>query len=237
MPNFLLPDYVWFPSPGISVAFLALLAGVWPLIDEWAKKKERKWPRIFYAAVLALLCYVEVASVTRDRQRFEATLDSQDKQFKLTVAKLDDIQKALQVVNTGTVAIHTELSKRGSAAMPQTTKSLKLEALQFSNDLAGFAYERSQTEPELVMPPAQAPPFLVSPAAMDNAWAALEREQGKHNNETVDLYQHFYASHVNEVVQELRIRGVFDSKACDAPGPRDVIVCAAQIQTAAKKLP
>lgn len=241
------------PTPGKAIALLGAIAVFMVLVEHMHASHKLVW-----GIVVTALLITEFKAIDKDRrdydekqrcirqqerqdfdhilqqnqQHFESTMLFSQQQFERTFSRLDRMDKALRLQQTASESRHASAD-----VVTAEKRTLHDRAMVLSQDIATFVYKRAQAEPQLVMPPSQPPPFMVSPAAMDNAWKQLEDAEKKHNAQTSEFYEHFYGAQVKEIVQRLKERGVFSSTACDAPPPRDIIACAAQIQTAAKKLP
>jgi len=228
---------LWFPPPGSSVAVLALLAGIMPLLEECFKR--RRWLRIIYVLALAFLCFAEIHSVTLEQHQFRQDMSFLQARLQDTSDRLQDIQTSMSGVgriNNYLSRLSVSSAKKPTRAKPQEVP-LKVEALQLARDIYNFVAQRREIEPRFNMPA-----YSDDRQKMRNDW---DTEAGRvaqlwqsFEAETVRSYLVNYSGRVTSLISKLKDKGLWNTQVCDfSESPVFYVRCASKIEEAAQKLP
>jgi hypothetical protein len=236
---------LWYPPPGVSVAVLAFLAGIMPLLEP--RFKNRGWPRIIYASVLGLLCFLEISSVTREQHHFLDQQKTQDAQHTQDIGFFQErfetvivTERDIQTTTASLPRVYRELDRlhtQNNRNPPQKpVSSLKVDALELARDIFNFMSGRRAIEPQVVMPTSAA-----NGEQLSILWRDAENNERQlrqpFDAETQRLYLTNYSGRVSSVTARLRATGVFNSQLCELQNTSSYVPCAEKIEAAAQQIP
>jgi len=215
------------PPPGAFIAVLALVAILYGFIQQ-----PSAYLRVIFIAVCGLLAFAEIFVAYWARAK-------QDRAYVEQTRRIDDMRQAAD--------LHHEAMLRRLLAINEPAEGLKKRALQFSESLLAFLYDRLQHAPK------ERPYYAASggnwppQASLRNLWEgafegtfeAMKQAQA-YETDTLQMYAHRFGKQVYGLREEFLKHGLTDQQLDSAylavKGPQDIRLIAERIGNLAEQL-
>jgi hypothetical protein len=213
----------WEPPPGVSIAMLGLGAVLYGALAD----KPRPLVKGLWIGAFSLFVAAEIAVLYKERA----------KQTKAYLEQMQSIEDLRQTADAKLTAMLRLLS-----AINDPAEGLKRRALQFSESLLAFVYDRLQHSPK------QQATFAYSGASnrpanniftnvweggvFGQAWEEIT-QVNKYQAETLEMYADRFSKNVGQIRNEFSEHGLtdqqLDSTRSAVKGPQDIRLIAERI--------